>query len=183
MVTRNTTRTTTERKSAASKTSTATTTKKPATRTTAPKKSPTTRPASSSSPEPKRTSPTTAKKATAARKTTTATVTPGITPAPAIQAEVTPPLVTAPTKAKGKIVRDSFSLPKSEQESIKKLRTALEKAGRKTSKSEVLRAALDLLHSHDMTDIIARLNALPKVVKGSGKKSDKQSGKKTKKKK
>jgi len=179
MTTRDTTRTTPSRKPAAPKTKTtsASTTKKPAPRTNAAKKPTATRQKTSSTTTPKPSSNTT-KKPAATRKTTTPTVPPGATPPPATQAEAVSPMIPAPTPRKSKIVRDSFSLPKAEHKNIKKLRAALKKSGRKTSKSEVLRAALDLLLSHDTADIITRLDALPKVVKGRGKKSSKSTKKK-----
>lgn len=177
MATRDTTRTTTARKPAASKTDSASPTKKSAPRTSAAKKPASTHQTKPSSAASKPSASTT-KKPAVTRKTTTPTVSPGTTPASTIQTEAVPPLIPAPTKRKSKIVRDSFSLPKSEHEDIKKLRTALKKSGRKTSKSEVLRAALALLISHDTADIITRLDALPKVVKGRGKKSSKSTKKK-----
>ena len=78
----------------------------------------------------------------------------------------------APAKA-GKIVRDSFSLPAAEQKGLKALRQTLEKAGRKASKSEVLRAGLALLATRPVAEIAATLDALPKVSKGGGKKKKK----------
>jgi Arc/MetJ-type ribon-helix-helix transcriptional regulator len=77
-----------------------------------------------------------------------------------------------PVKA-GKILRDSFSIPVQEQKGLKALRQALEKAGRKASKSEVLRAGLALLATRPVAEIAAMLDGLPKVIKGGSKKKRK----------
>jgi hypothetical protein len=65
-----------------------------------------------------------------------------------------------------KVVRDSFSLPTSEHARIKALRVELGKAGRIASKSEVLRAGLNLLGDRSTAEVTALLDALPPVVKG-----------------
>jgi hypothetical protein len=65
-----------------------------------------------------------------------------------------------------KIVRDSFSLPTSEHARIKALRVELGKAGRLASKSEVLRAGLNLLGDRSTAEVSALLDALPPMAKG-----------------
>lgn len=69
-----------------------------------------------------------------------------------------------------KVVRDSFSMPKSEQAALKALRVALAKEGRIVSKSELLRAGLALLLQQAAADQLTVLDALPVVPKGKGKK-------------
>lgn len=69
-----------------------------------------------------------------------------------------------------KVVRDSFSMPKSEHAQIKFLRTVLAKSGRLATKSEVLRAALQLLAARSERELLALVEALPAVPKGKGKK-------------
>lgn len=65
-----------------------------------------------------------------------------------------------------KVVRDSFSMPASEHRRIKALREQLGKAGRLSSKSEVLRAGLFLLGERSGEDLVAVLDGLPLVTKG-----------------
>jgi Arc/MetJ-type ribon-helix-helix transcriptional regulator len=69
-----------------------------------------------------------------------------------------------------KVVRDSFSIPKSEHAQLKVLRTELAKAGRLASKSEVLRAGLRLLAERSGAELASLIGALPAVPKGKGKK-------------
>lgn len=65
-----------------------------------------------------------------------------------------------------KVVRDSFSMPASEHRRIKALREQLGKAGRLSSKSEVLRAGLFLLGERSDAELAALLDGLPPVTKG-----------------
>lgn len=65
-----------------------------------------------------------------------------------------------------KVVRDSFSMPASEHGRLKTLRVELGKAGRLASKSEVLRAGLNLLAERSAAEVTALLDALPPVAKG-----------------
>lgn len=69
-----------------------------------------------------------------------------------------------------KVVRDSFSMPASEHRRIRALREQLGKAGRLTSKSEVLRAGLKLLGERGAAELVALLDGLPPVIKGKRKK-------------
>ena len=71
-----------------------------------------------------------------------------------------------------KVVRDSFSIPASEHRRIKVLREQLGKAGRLSSKSEVLRAGLFLLGERSGPELAALMDRLPPVSKG--KRSKKQ---------
>ena len=91
---------------------------------------------------------------------------------PASTAEHTASTGIAGVAAKGKrekVTRDSFSMPKSEHARLKQLRTALGKAGRPCTKSELLRAGLQLLAAYKVADTVALLDALP-VRKGRGRK-------------
>lgn len=80
--------------------------------------------------------------------------------------------LTAAATAEGKkekrekVVRDSFSMPASEHRRIKSLREELGKAGRLSSKSEVLRAGLHLLGQRSASELVALFDALPAVAKG-----------------
>lgn len=65
-----------------------------------------------------------------------------------------------------KVVRDSFSIPANEHRRIKALREQLGKAGRLSSKSEVLRAGLQLLGERNAAELVALLDALPPVTDG-----------------
>lgn len=69
-----------------------------------------------------------------------------------------------------KVVRDSFSLPKSEQARLKRLRARLARSGRIATKSEVLRAALQLLSQRSTEELVTLLDALPAVPKGKKRK-------------
>lgn len=69
-----------------------------------------------------------------------------------------------------KVVRDSFSMPKSEHGMLKDLRGALAKKGRICTKSELLRAGVQLVAAMKPADIIRTIDALTPVAKGKGKK-------------
>lgn len=69
-----------------------------------------------------------------------------------------------------KVSRESFSLPESEAATLKGLRTAVAREGRIATKSELLRAGIQLLTGLQSADLIAALNALPPVVKKKKKK-------------
>lgn len=90
---------------------------------------------------------------------------------PAVKAQPAAPAVEAARKDKReKVVRDSFSMPKSEHAQLKTLRTELAKAGRICTKSELLRAGLQLLLGTSTEALVKRIEALPVVPKGKGKK-------------
>ena len=80
------------------------------------------------------------------------------------------PALKPGNKKAGKVVRDSFSMPKREHAEIKRLRAALAKAGRPATKSEVLRAAFKLLGERSIKEVLSALDTLPVVLKGKGKK-------------
>jgi hypothetical protein len=65
-----------------------------------------------------------------------------------------------------KVVRDSFSMPKSEHAQLKVLRETLAKGGRICTKSELLRAGIQLLLKVPAADAKALVEALPVVPKG-----------------
>lgn len=69
-----------------------------------------------------------------------------------------------------KVVRDSFSMPKSEQALLKTLRTELAKTGRIVSKSEILRAGLALLFKQKPEEVGGLVDQLDVVPKGKSKK-------------
>lgn len=65
-----------------------------------------------------------------------------------------------------KVVRDSFSMPKSEHAQLKALRESLAKGGRICTKSELLRAGIQLLLKAPAADARALVEGLPVVPKG-----------------
>lgn len=107
-------------------------------------------------------------------------------PAPAVKVEKSPKSVKVekadkpakaekalkadkPVKAsREKVVRDSFSMPKSEHAQLKQLRETLAKAGRICTKSELLRAGVQLLLKEDVTGIRTLVERLVVVPKGKG---------------
>lgn len=75
-----------------------------------------------------------------------------------------------PKATREKVVRDSFSMPKSEHAGLKSLRTDLARAGRICTKSELLRAGLQLVSARSIDSLVKVLNSLPVVPKGKGSK-------------
>lgn len=65
-----------------------------------------------------------------------------------------------------KVVRDSFSMPKTEHVGLKTLRTELARAGRICTKSELLRAGLRLVSGRSIESLVKLLDSLPAVPKG-----------------
>ena len=65
-----------------------------------------------------------------------------------------------------KVVRDSFSMPKSEHAQLKALRETLAKAGRICTKSELLRAGVQLLLKESTASTLTLVDALVAVPKG-----------------
>jgi len=65
-----------------------------------------------------------------------------------------------------KVVRDSFSMPKSEHAQLKALRETLAKAGRICTKSELLRAGVQLLLKESTASALTLVDALVAVPKG-----------------
>ena len=75
--------------------------------------------------------------------------------------------VAKPVKpAREKVVRDSFSMPKSEHTQLKTLRETLAKAGRICTKSELLRAGVQLLLKENAANTRALVEQLAIVPKG-----------------
>ena len=96
--------------------------------------------------------------------------------APAPQAPAKPNLV-APAAAKpvvqnAKVVRDGFTMPQADYDLLKSLKAQCLKAGVEVKKSELLRAGVQALAALSMTDLAARLKALPPVKAGRRKSKD-----------
>lgn len=83
-----------------------------------------------------------------------------------------PPANSAPEKGKPakkkreKVVRDSYSIPKSQYSQLKAMRTDLAKTGRIASKSELLRAGLALLFRQSIMDVKILIDALTPAPRG-----------------
>ena len=69
-------------------------------------------------------------------------------------------------KKREKVVRDSYSIPKSQYAQLKALRTDLAKTGRIASKSELLRAGLALLFRQSTTAVKELIDALIPAPRG-----------------
>jgi hypothetical protein len=70
------------------------------------------------------------------------------------------------SRAKIKLVRDSFTLPEPDHELIKKCKKAAMTAGRETKKSEVVRAAIQAFSQLSLGDQMAAYNALQPIAVG-----------------
>ena len=79
-----------------------------------------------------------------------------------------PPAAAAPKPQK--VTRESFSLPEGEATLLRALRTAIAKEGRISTKSEVIRAGIQLAASLPTPELMARLDTLAPVVKKMKKK-------------
>lgn len=86
---------------------------------------------------------------------------------PALKKVMAKPLEKGKEKRE-KVVRDSFSMPKSEHARLKVLRGDLARAGRICSKSELLRAGLELVSARSVESLVKLLDKLPVVPKGKG---------------
>lgn len=84
---------------------------------------------------------------------------------------------TAATAEKTKLVRDSFTMPAAEYESIARLKRRALSLGRPVKKSEVLRAGLGALMAMDDEALGVLLSAVPTIKTGrpKGKKAGKKS--------
>ena len=87
------------------------------------------------------------------------------------------PLATTPAAAKpvpqsAKVVRDGFTMPQVDYDLLKSLKAQCLKAGVEVKKSELLRAGVQALAALSMTDLAARLKALPPVKAGRRKNKD-----------
>ena len=74
----------------------------------------------------------------------------------------------APKAAREKVVRDSFSMPKTEHNQLKTLRESLAKAGRICTKSELLRAGVQFLLKESTAGTRALVEGLVAVPKCKG---------------
>jgi hypothetical protein len=92
-----------------------------------------------------------------------------------IPVEATPTGVAAEEKAKrvkkGKVVRDSFTMPKSDYEKIATLKQKCLDAGVPVKKSELLRAGLILLEAASTKRLLAAISAVETVKTGRPAKS------------
>ncbi|SAK66233.1 hypothetical protein AWB82_03697 [Caballeronia glebae] len=115
------------------------------------------------------TTPKTAKKpaakAPAAKK---AEKTPSVEAAAATKPVETQPKASARTKRvkKEKVVRDSFTMPKSDYAKIAKLKDKCQKSGLRVKKSELLRAALAMLDAAPEKRLVEAIKALETVKTG-----------------
>ncbi|MDR5779083.1 hypothetical protein QCE63_06520 [Caballeronia sp. LZ065] len=93
---------------------------------------------------------------------------------PAVEAEAKQNAVKAPPKTearpkrvkKEKVVRDSFTMPKSEYAKIAALKEKCQKSGVRVKKSELLRAAIAMLEAAPEKRLIAAIKALETVKTG-----------------
>ena len=93
------------------------------------------------------------KPATPARKTT------------AVAKPVTAPVVVA-AKPKNKLVRDSFTIPKTEYALLEALKVRCAKLARPVKKSELLRAGIGALNGMSDKALLAAVNAVPSLKTG-----------------
>lgn len=90
--------------------------------------------------------------------------------APAKAAKATRPAKTAkakePKARKPKLVRDSFSMPKSEYAVLQALKDRAAKAGRPARKSELLRAGIQVLAGMQDAAFLGAMGAVPTLKTG-----------------
>jgi len=103
--------------------------------------------------------------------------TPAAVPArstPRARATVAKPAVVEPTaaKPKHKLVRDSFTIPKSEYLVLEGLKLRAAKLTRPVKKSELLRAGISALHAMSDKAFLAALNGVPSLKTGRPKAVD-----------
>jgi len=84
-------------------------------------------------------------------------------PAAATVAEVKPPKI--------KLVRDSFTIPRTEYDALDALKARLVKLAHPAKKSEVLRAGIALLATLNDAGLLAALEAVPAIKTGRPKKA------------
>lgn len=90
--------------------------------------------------------------------------------APKAKAPAEPKPAPAEAPKAQKVSRESFSLPENEAATLKGLRTAVAREGQIVTKSELLRAGLQLLTGLGAPALIAAVQALPPVAKKKKKK-------------
>jgi len=71
-----------------------------------------------------------------------------------------------PAKAKPKLVRDGFTIPKDEYEVLAELKHRAARLGRPAKKSEVLRAGVAALKAMDDKKFVAALASVPSLKTG-----------------
>lgn len=81
------------------------------------------------------------------------------------------PVVKAKRAKKDKVVRDSFTMPKSDYEKIAALKLKCEEAGVSVKKSELLRAGLLMLEAASPKRLLAAVSAVEQVKTGRPAKS------------
>jgi hypothetical protein len=104
----------------------------------------------------------TATSKTAIKKTTAKTA---VTRTPAADA-AKPPVKVAPPKARQKLIRDSFTIPKSEYVLLEALKLRAANLARPTKKSEVLRAGIAALYLMTDKAFIVALDRVPSLKTG-----------------
>lgn len=106
-------------------------------------------------------------KALAPRKSPTKTSARARPAAPVTEAPAPPRKAEAADKPrKVKMVRDSFTIPKTEYAAIDALKLRATQAGRPAKKSELLRAGLMVLTGLDTPAFLAALQAVPQLKTG-----------------
>jgi hypothetical protein len=81
---------------------------------------------------------------------------------PATRAQQSP----SPSNGSGKVIRDSFTIPGDEYESISRIKKRCMKAGVSANKSEVLRAGLAVLDSMSDRELVKAVEGLARVKTG-----------------
>lgn len=114
--------------------------------------------------------------ASAVRGSSAATAVPSAAPAGAIAAHATAgakaePDAGHPGKPGHKLVRDSFTIPKSEYAVLESLKLRAAKLGRPIKKSEALRAGVAALQAMSDAAFLSALGAVPSIKTGRPKKS------------
>ena len=104
-----------------------------------------------------------AKRAAHARSTKTAT-------RPVAAAAVAKPADSPAPVADQKVVRDGFTMPRQDYDTLKTLKATCLKSGVEVKKSELLRAGVQALAALQTDALIARMRALPAVKAGRKKK-------------
>ena len=89
-----------------------------------------------------------------------------------VTAAAAPAAPLAPAKPKNKLVRDSFTIPKSEYIVLENLKLRAANLKRPTKKSEVLRAGVAMLQAMGDKAFLAALNAVPSLKTGRPKGTD-----------
>jgi hypothetical protein len=85
----------------------------------------------------------------------------------AVKAPVVKSPVAAPkAKPKAKLVRDSFTIPKSEYLLLDDIKQRAVRLARPTKKGEILRAGIAVLHAMGDEALLAALNAVPSLKTG-----------------